>query len=143
MDALFVTRTLPHNAEDKLGVTLGLLAEGRRYVANQQVVKGVRRTAGYIGGIASKEITYGVNGWHPHTHDIEYYERELSLEDFAALSNVYFEYLNRFYSRNGFEGYSGSMAFALSRYSSMVPRWHDTLPSCKMARILDCTRRMS
>jgi len=104
MDALFVTRTIPHSAEDRLGLTLGLLAEGRRYVANQQVVKGVRRTAGYIGGIASKEITYGVNGWHPHTHDIEYYEHALSLEDFAALSSVYFEYLNRFYRQNGFAG---------------------------------------
>ena len=78
MSALFVTRTIPHSAEDKLGVTLGLLAEGRRYVANQQVVKSVRQVAGYIGGIASKEISYGASGWHPHTHDIEYYERELS-----------------------------------------------------------------
>src|SRR6266704_3869037 len=31
MVALFVTRTIPHCAEDKLAVTLGLLAEGRRY----------------------------------------------------------------------------------------------------------------
>jgi hypothetical protein len=104
MSALFVTRTIPHSAEDKLGVTLGLLAEGRRYVANQKVVKGVRRTAGYQGGISSKEITFGMNGWHPHTHDIEYYEHEMSLEDFAALSSAYYEYLSRFYSRNGFRG---------------------------------------
>src|SRR5256885_13024065 len=40
---LFVTRTIPHTAEDTLGGTLGLLAEGRRYVANQQGVKAVRR----------------------------------------------------------------------------------------------------
>ncbi len=104
MGALFVTRTIPHSAEDKLGVTLGLLAEGRRYVANQKVVKGVREVAGYVGGIAAKEITYGINGFHPHSHDIEYYEREMSLEDFAALSSAYFEYLSRFYSRNGFDG---------------------------------------
>ncbi len=104
MSALFVTRTIPHSAEDRLGVTLNLLAEGRRYVANQTVVKGLRQAAGYIGGIASKEITYGVNGWHPHTHDIEYYEREMTLENYAALSSVYYDYLSRFYSRNGFEG---------------------------------------
>jgi hypothetical protein len=104
--ALFVTRTIPHTAEDTLGVTLGLLAEGRRYVANQQGVKAVRRAAGYVGAIAAKEITYGYNGWHPHSHDIEYYERELSLANFAALSSVYYEYLSRFYSRNGFEGLS-------------------------------------
>ncbi len=106
MGALFVTRTLPHIAEDKLGVTLGLLAEGRRYVANQKVVKVVRRAAGYVGGVASKEITFGFNGWHPHTHDIEVYERDVSLDDFAALSGVYYDYLSRFYSRNGFEGLS-------------------------------------
>ncbi len=85
-------------------LTLNLLAEGRRYVANQTVVKGLRQAAGYIGGIASKEITYGVNGWHPHTHDIEYYEREMTLENYAALSSAYYDYLSRFYSRNGFEG---------------------------------------
>jgi len=104
MSALFVTRTIPHSAEDRLGITLNLLAEGRRYVANQTLVKGARMTAGYIGGIASKEITYGVNGWHPHTHDIEYFERELALADFAALSSMYYDYLSRFYNRNGFEG---------------------------------------
>ena len=104
MGALFVTRTIPHSAEDRLGVTLGLLAEGRRYMANQKVLKEVRRVAGYVGGTGSKEVTFGENGWHPHTHDIEYYERELSLEDFAALSRVYHDYLNRFYRRHGFEG---------------------------------------
>lgn len=106
MRALFVTRTIPHSAEDRLGVTLSLLAEGRRFVSNQQVVKSVRQVAGYIGGIAAKEITYGASGWHPHTHDIEYYEQELTLEDYAALSSVYYDYLNRFYCRNGFTGLS-------------------------------------
>ena len=106
MGALFVTRTIPHSAEDKLEVTLGLLAEGRRYVSNQKLVKGARKEAGYIGGIASKEITYGFNGWHPHTHDIEFWEHEVSLEAFATVSSGYYEYLSRFYSRNRFEGLS-------------------------------------
>ncbi|HEU4966358.1 MAG TPA: hypothetical protein VFT53_02660 [Candidatus Saccharimonadales bacterium] len=108
MCALFVTRTIPHSAEDSLGVTLGLLAEGRRYVTNQKVVKAVRTAAGYVGGIASKEITYGFNGWHPHTHDIEFCEREVTLEHFAALSSVYYEYLNKFYAKHGFAGLSRS-----------------------------------
>ncbi|MFL5700636.1 MAG: hypothetical protein ACJ797_26470 [Ktedonobacteraceae bacterium] len=106
MVALFVTRTIPHCAEDKLAVTLGLLAEGRRYVANQKKVKEARQSAGYAGSIAAKEITYGVHGWHPHCHDVEFMEHELSLADFAALSAVYYHYLHKFYSRNGFEGLS-------------------------------------
>jgi hypothetical protein len=106
MSALFVTRTIPHSMEDTLGVTLSLLAEGRRYVANQKLVKDARKAADYIGGIAAKEITYGVSGWHPHTHDIEFMERKLTLTDFAALSHVYYEYLSRFYSQHGFAGLS-------------------------------------
>jgi hypothetical protein len=106
MSALFVTRTIPHSGEDRLGVTLNLLAEGRRYVTNQKKVKEARQAAAFVGGVASKEISYGLNGWHPHTHDIEFYEHELTLEGFAALSRVYYEYLNRFYSQNGFEGLS-------------------------------------
>lgn len=106
MGALFVTRTIPHAAEDRLEVTLNLIAEGRRYVVNQKAVKAARANAGYAGGIASKEITYGANGYHPHTHDIEFYSRELSLADFGALSNAYYECLNRFYSLHGFEGLS-------------------------------------
>jgi hypothetical protein len=106
MQALFVTRTIPHSAANRLGVTLGLLAEGRRYVANQPVVKAARQAMGYAGGIAAKEINYGVNGWHPHSHDIEYYEHELSLADFATLSAVYHHYLHKFYCHNGFEGLS-------------------------------------
>ncbi|MBO0782375.1 MAG: hypothetical protein J2P37_26460 [Ktedonobacteraceae bacterium] len=106
MSALFVTRTVPHTAEDALGVTLDLLAEGRWYVANQKVVKDVRRAAGYVGGIAAKEITYGTSGWHPYTHDIEFFAGELSLADFAAVSTVHYEYLHQFYCRHGFGGLS-------------------------------------
>jgi len=106
MGALFVTRTIPHSAEDRLRVTLGLLAEGRRYVSNQPVVKRVRRAAHYVGSVAAKEFTYGAQGWHPHTHDIEFYKQEVLFEHFADLSRVYYDYLDRFYSQHGFPGLS-------------------------------------
>ena len=106
MGGLFVTRTIPHSAEDTLRVTLGLLAEGRRYVTKLPSVKRLRGSAGYAGGIASKEITRGLSGFHPHSHDIELFERELSLQSFADLSRAYFEQLNRFYCENGFKGLS-------------------------------------
>jgi hypothetical protein len=40
------------------------------------------------------------------SHDLEFYEHELSLADFAALSTVYYEYLNRFFKQYGFDGLS-------------------------------------
>ena len=106
MGALFVTRTIPHSAEDRLAVTLSLLGQGRRYVVNQTTVKAARAAAGYIGGIAAKEISYGHSGWHPHSHDVEIYGQEISFEHFATLSSVYYDYLNRFYSQHGFAGLS-------------------------------------
>jgi hypothetical protein len=116
-DALFVTTTIPHSAEDQLGKTLNLLAEGRRYMANQPVVKALRREVGYAGSITAKEVTYGFNGWHPHTHQIELFEHEVSLADFAALSSVYYDYLSQFYGHHGFDGCLGSTASASSRFS--------------------------
>src|SRR6266704_1188412 len=106
MGALFVTRTIPHIAEDRLGVTLNLLNQGRWYVVNQTTVKAARAAAGFIGGIAAKEISYGHSGWHPHSHDVELYEQEITLEHFATLSSVYYDYLDRFYSRHGYTGLS-------------------------------------
>src|SRR5947209_5664266 len=103
---LFVTRTLPHSTEDKLAMTLGLLAEGRRYVFNQTVVKAARQAAGFVGEISAKEITYGRQGYHPHSHDFEFFDRDMSLESFATLSRLYYDYLDRFYSQNGFSGLS-------------------------------------
>ena len=59
MRALFVTRTIPHSAEDRLGVTLGLLAEGRRYVANQSVVKGASEAAVPGGNSLKRDYLWG------------------------------------------------------------------------------------
>lgn len=106
MAALFVTRTIPHTAEDTLNATLGLLAEGRRYVSNQTIIKDARKFAGYIGGIASKEITYGARGWHPHTHDLEFYDRPMTLKHFARLSAGYYDYLEHYYTLHNFPGLS-------------------------------------
>ena len=104
--ALFVTSTIAHSAEDRLGVTLNLLTEGRRYVVNQPVVKALRREAGYLGSITALEISYSRNGWHPHKHQIELYEHEITLAGFAALSSAYYDYLSWFYSQHGFDGLS-------------------------------------
>ncbi|HEY6284471.1 MAG TPA: hypothetical protein VIX20_02310, partial [Ktedonobacteraceae bacterium] len=51
-------------------------------------------------------ITYGLHGWHPHSHDIELFDSELSLCSFADLSRAYYGHLNRFYCGNGFTGLS-------------------------------------
>jgi hypothetical protein len=103
---LSVTDTIPHSAEHELGVTLNMLAEGRRFVANQTVVKSLRREVGFVGSITGKEITHGLSGWHPHSHSVEIFEHEMTLASYAGLSSAYYDYFNRFYRRNGFDGLS-------------------------------------
>lgn len=99
--ALFVTRTIPHSAEDQLQFTLNLLAEGRRWVSSQLAVKKLRKHLNYLGGIASKEVTHTFNGWHPHTHDIELFGQKVQLQELVQLNVLYYELLNKFYVRNG------------------------------------------
>jgi hypothetical protein len=62
---------------------------------------------------------------------VEVFEHEVTLADFAALSNVYYDYLNRFYCRNGFYGLSLAHgvrveqvaldASALTKYLTKLP----------------------
>src|SRR5690348_4684696 len=53
MYGLFITRTLPHSAEDRLGTTFNLFNEARGYTVNQTKVKAVRAQANYIGCISA------------------------------------------------------------------------------------------
>ena len=52
------------------------------------------------------EFTYGLNGWHPHVHVIEFFEIEPSLEQCSALRIAYYDYMKRFYDSRGFPGLS-------------------------------------
>jgi hypothetical protein len=106
MGALHVITTIPHSAEDRLSETVNLITEARRWVAAQLLVKRVRKQAGYVGGITALEVTYGLNGWHPHLHVLEFFDREVLLENFAALNYEYYRHSESFYSRHGFDGLS-------------------------------------
>ncbi|THJ33641.1 hypothetical protein E7Y31_22110, partial [Candidatus Frankia alpina] len=99
--AVFVTRTIPHTAEDELRTTLGYLAEGRRYFSSHWAVKQIREEAGYLGCITAKEITRGSNGWHPHTHDVEVFRRPVTPKAYGKMCKEYFDKLNAFYVRQG------------------------------------------
>ncbi|WP_235826584.1 protein rep, partial [Candidatus Frankia alpina] len=99
--AVFVTRTIPHTAEDELRTTLGGLTEGRTWAARHWAVKKVREEAGYLGCITAKEITRGKNGWHPHTHDVEVFRESVTPTTYGKMRKEYFDKLNAFYVRKG------------------------------------------
>jgi hypothetical protein len=68
--ALLATYTVPHTRDESLSVVLARLADTwRRYAKHAwRDVLG----AHYVGNVRALEVTYGVNGWHPHYHVLIY-----------------------------------------------------------------------
>ena len=84
MGLLFLTLTLRHKSEDGLSTSLDLLLEAWRSVTSWRAWKTLAARLGYVGAIRSTEITYGGNGWHPHSHFLVLFERPLSAADVAS-----------------------------------------------------------
>lgn len=77
-----ITLTFPHYIGDKLEDNLAKHAEAlvifRKY--NGTDFKKFKEKVGYEGLVRGLEITYGRNGWHPHTHELwvlDYWEEDL------------------------------------------------------------------
>lgn len=62
--------TLPHYDHQPLVEVLGGLGKARRVMKNRKSWKTFLREIALGGMVRSLEVTYGVNGWHPHTHDL-------------------------------------------------------------------------
>lgn len=100
-DAVMVTFTIRHGAGDDLADLLGKLKEADRIQQRTYAYKslmGYTRTVkgrrvqvpsklGYVGRISTTEMTHGLNGWHPHLHQLWFFDRRLTaaeIEDFRA-----------------------------------------------------------
>ena len=68
---LLMTFTFSHGRNDELKPAWDSLGRALQRFARDPVVKSFRAAVGWIGRIRSREITYGVNGWHPHAHTLE------------------------------------------------------------------------
>ncbi len=82
-----VTLTVRHGRADPLAEVLGAFLDARRKLASWRPYKRLAARFGLVGQIRTLEITYGVNGWHPHTHALAFFRRPLSpaeLDEFRA-----------------------------------------------------------
>lgn len=68
------TFTFSHGQNDELRPAWAKLGRAMQAFARSQTVKQFRAEMGFTGRIRSREITYGVNGWHPHAHALELYD---------------------------------------------------------------------
>jgi hypothetical protein len=65
-----VTFTVPHYEFDQVRDLLDKLARAFKYLRSGKRYQAFKSEHGYQGNIRSLEVTYGGNGWHPHTHEL-------------------------------------------------------------------------
>lgn len=70
---LLTTFTFSHGPGEPLQDQWKRLGNALQRWAQDRVVKRFREAMGFRGRVRSREITYGVNGWHPHAHMLELY----------------------------------------------------------------------
>ena len=84
MGLAFMTLTLRHKSEDGLAPSIDVLLGAWRAVQSWRAWKRLAARLGYVGAIRSTEVTYGGNGWHPHSHFLVVFERPLSAAELAS-----------------------------------------------------------
>jgi hypothetical protein len=73
---LMPTFTVPHGRKDPLVDTLDLIKKALRSMGMSRRYKQLQDRLGVEGRIIATEITHGeANGWHPHFHELWFFER--------------------------------------------------------------------
>jgi hypothetical protein len=78
--ALMVALTFRHHAGHDLVDILTRFAAAREDLYRQRAFRALLASVGYVGDVRALEVTYGENGWHPHTHDLFFIESPLPSE---------------------------------------------------------------
>lgn len=76
--AEFLTLTTRHHRSDALGDRLDLILTALGYVFRGSGWVRRRDRLGFAGSIRAGEVTFGLNGWHPHSHSALLFDRPLS-----------------------------------------------------------------
>lgn len=65
-----LTLTFPHMVGDSLTCLMSFFSEARRKLRNRKPWKAFMARNAVQGTVRALEVTYGVNGWHVHTHEL-------------------------------------------------------------------------
>lgn len=88
-DVKLLTLTIPHGIGDDVNDIVRRLLSAWKRMSSGRAAQVFRRSIGLVGTIRAFEVTYGVNGFHPHLHVLLFLDRFLpnsSLhDDFSSL----------------------------------------------------------
>lgn len=91
-EAYLMTLTHPHTFDMRLADQLEKQADARQRFKNCRTFKRVMAKYGRLGSVCSLETTYGVNGHHPHTHDLIFAQPGL-MNDARAIAELRAEWI--------------------------------------------------
>lgn len=80
LQPVMVTLTFPHRSWHKLGDLLEQQAKALHLLRSGRPWKRFKEDCGYEAVIRSLEVTHGVNGWHPHTHELWFVRKDADAE---------------------------------------------------------------
>lgn len=85
--AVMVTLTFPHYEFQTVDDLLVRQSAALKYLRSGKSFQNFKEKVGMKGFIRSLEVTYGRNGWHPHTHELWFIDPSIDKEGFEAYIN--------------------------------------------------------
>jgi hypothetical protein len=82
---VMVTFTFPHLVTDDLKDLLEKQASAFRALRSGREWQLYKRSVGFVGMIRSLEITVGLNGYHPHTHELWIVDKSCDVDELRRL----------------------------------------------------------
>lgn len=81
LQPVLVTLTFPHSKYQQLSPLLKMQADALAKLRKGKLWDNFKNDINYSGLIRSLELTYGVNGWHPHTHELWFVGKDINAEE--------------------------------------------------------------
>ena len=81
LQPVLVTLTFPHSKSQKLSQLLKMQADALARLRKGKSWDNFKKEILYEGLIRSLELTHGVNGWHPHTHELWFVGKGVNAEE--------------------------------------------------------------
>ena len=75
-----VTLTCRHGAGDAAKPMLEKLSKALKLMRNNRSTTSRRKDWGFAGLIRALEVTHGLNGWHPHFHELHFFKEAMTPE---------------------------------------------------------------
>ena len=94
-----ITYTFSHGAGDSLAMIQYMFGEAKQLMYRDKSYRDLMKYYGYVGRITDYEIMLcGSNGYHPHSHDLEFLDEDVDLDE---IREVYADYWVKYLEKVG------------------------------------------